>query len=98
MLWTSRIHVLVPSALIVSLAAALGPQFATSARASCEIRDRVDNSTANQARKKFVAAGYRQVQDLRKGCDNYWHGRVMQGATQINVALSPQGQIIPEGD
>jgi len=96
MISTSRI--LIPAALIVSLAAGLGPPFASGARASCEIGDRIDNSTADQARKRFEAAGYRQIQDLRKGCDNYWHGRAIQGGTQISVALSPQGQIIPEGD
>ena len=96
MLLTPRI--LFPAALIVSLAAGLAPQFASNARASCEIGDRIDSSTADQARKRFEAAGYRQVQDLRKGCDNYWHGRAMEGGMQVNVALSPQGQIIPEGD
>ena len=65
--------------------------------AGCMAGDRIDGSTADQAKRKIEAAGYVQVQGLYKGCDNYWHGQAMKDGAPVNVVLSPQGQVLTEG-
>jgi hypothetical protein len=45
----------------------------------CAPGDKIDGSTADQARKKNEAAGYRKVSGLNKGCDNSWHGIAEKG-------------------
>ena len=65
---------------------------------NCDPGDRVDGSTAAMAKQKFQAAGYIQLHDFAKGCDNYWHAVGMKGDTQVNVVLSPQGDVMTEGD
>ena len=79
-------------------AAALAIAAAGPAWAGCSAGDRIDGSTAEQARHKIVAAGYQHVNDLRKGCDNYWHGRAMKDGTPVGVVLSPQGEVMIEGN
>jgi Peptidase propeptide and YPEB domain len=64
----------------------------------CEPGDKIDASTAAQARKKIEAAGYRKVGDLKKGCDNSWHGTAEKDGSRIHVVLNPQGLVLPEGD
>ena len=66
------------STLVVTAALAIFPP-ALSAETvgkvgGCEPGDKIDASTAAQARKKIEAAVYRKVGDLKKGCDNSWHG------------------------
>jgi len=68
------------------------------AAAACSPNDRIDGSTAADARRQIEAAGYEQVRDLRKGCDNYWHGSARKDGAAVNVVLSPQGDVIIEGD
>jgi hypothetical protein len=79
-------------------ATGFGPQAVTVAQAACGPGEKIDGSTAVQAKKKIEAAGFRQVSDLRKGCDNFWHGRAMKGNAPVNVGLSPQGRVYTEGD
>jgi len=76
----------------------LGPTSFTAARAACEPGDKVDATTADQARKRAEGAGYTQVHMLRKGCDNVWHGVAMKNGAQVRVAVLPQGQVMQEGD
>jgi len=71
---------------------------AVRAAGNCDPGDRIDGSTAAQAKQKIEAAGYAQVHDLRKGCDNFWHGEAIKDGTESHVALSPAGQVLPEGD
>jgi hypothetical protein len=58
----------------------------------------VDNSTADQARKKIESAGYRGVKELKKGLDSVWHGRASKDGKETRVALTPDGSVYPEGD
>ena len=37
------------------------------------------------------SAGFHQVRDLKKGCDNFWHGMAVKDGSQSHVALTPQG-------
>jgi hypothetical protein len=77
----------------LALGVAAGP-----ARAACAPTDRIDGSTADDARRQIAAAGYEQVRDLRKGCDNYWHGQAMKDGVPVNVVLSPQGEVMIDGN
>ena len=65
---------------------------------NCDPGDHIDNSTIATARKKFEAAGYSQLHDFTKGCENYWHSHGMKDGNQVNVVLSPQGNVMTEGD
>lgn len=66
------------------------------AQGACEPGDRPDNTTAADAKKKLETAGYRQARDLKKGCDNVWHGKAVKDGRPVNVALSPRGEIYIE--
>ena len=61
---------------------------------NCQFGEHIDGSTMADAKRRFAAAGYSDVRDLRKGCDNVWHGISARG----NVALEPGGQIFQESD
>jgi hypothetical protein len=58
----------------------------------------VDTSTADQAKKKIEAAGYRGVKELKKGLDSVWHGRASKDGKEARVALTPDGGVYPDGD
>jgi hypothetical protein len=64
----------------------------------CEANDKIDGSTAAQARHKMNAAGYQKVHALKKGCDSFWHGQGSKDGSITHVSLSPQGLVLPEGD
>ncbi len=68
----------------------------TPAWAACDPEDKPDKTTATDARKKIEAAGYRQVTDLKKGCDNVWHGRAVKDGVPVAVMVTPQGQVMLE--
>ncbi len=88
-------------AACVAVAAAVPvsrPVLAQQMRNNCAPEDKIDRSTLPQARQKIEAAGYTQVKNLLKGCDNYWHGVAMKGGQEVHVVLSPQGQVMQEGD
>jgi hypothetical protein len=72
-----------------------GPALAAG---NCDPGDKPDNSTAADAKKKLEAAGFTQVRDLKKGCDNVWHAKAVKGTQAVNVALTPQGQAFVETD
>lgn len=81
--------------LVAALAAGLlGVQ---PAMAQCDPGTKLDRTTATDARKKMEAAGYRQVKDLKKGCDSAWHARAVnrQGAP-VDVMITPQGEVLLE--
>ncbi len=87
--------------LAAALTAGLGlapPVGVRPALAACDPGTKIDASTANDARKKIAAAGYKQPHDLKKGCDNYWHGQATKDGAPVYVVLSPQGQVYQEGD
>ena len=68
-----------------------------SASAACSAGDRIDGTTAGYAKEKFEAAGYGQVRDLRKGCDNFWHGKAIKDGVYVNDLLTPEGEVMQEG-
>lgn len=71
---------------------------AAIAAGNCDPDDKLDNSTAADAKKKLEAAGYGQVRELKKGCDNVWHAKAVKDGAAVNLALSPNGQIRRETD
>jgi hypothetical protein len=90
-----------PFALAAAIAGALiaGPMpIVHSAHAACDAGDKIDKSTVSDARKKIEAAGYRKVNDLKKGCDNYWHAKAEKNGAAVFVVLSPQGEVMQEAD
>jgi|GEM_PF-1189859 len=98
---------IVPYGLALVLAfgsqALLQPAMAQSASviqvAGCEAGTKIDGTTAEQTKKKIEAAGYTQVKDLQKGCDNVWHGTaVNKDGVGGNVMVTPQGEVMPEGN
>jgi hypothetical protein len=66
-------------------------------RNNCAPTDKIDGSTANDARKKFEAAGYTDVTALYKGCDNVWHGQARASGNAVNVMVGPDGVVRQEG-
>ncbi len=78
--------------------ALIGPPIITSAQAACEPDEKIDATTADQAKKKAESAGFTQVKMLRKGCDNTWHGTGMKGGAAVNIAVSASGDVNQEGD
>ena len=90
--------VVAATALIV-FGAGCGPQISSQAQAAvCDAGVRIDNSTADMARKKMEQAGYQQIHGLKKGCDNFWHGKAAKNGAAVNIVLSPQGKVLTEGD
>jgi len=67
--------------------------------ADCEAGVKIDGTTVEQTKKRIEAAGYTQVKDLKKGCDNVWHGTaVNKDGVGGNVMVTPQGEVMPEGN
>jgi len=94
-----------PKTLIIAAAfsamAFLGgptPDGIATAQAACDPGTRVDGSTADDARRKMMAAGFRQVRDLRKGCDSAWHGIASKDGTETRVVVTPDGKVQIEND
>ena len=92
------IGVMMLAASMVIAPAILGPVILTAAHAACGPGERIDSTTAAMAKKRAESAGYTQVRMERKGCDNVWHGFAMKGGASTRIAVSPQGQVMPEGD
>jgi hypothetical protein len=63
----------------------------------CGADEKIDGSTAADAKKKITAAGYTQVTGLKKGCDNFWHGRAIKDGVPTEVMLAPDGRVQSEG-
>jgi len=82
----------------LAILAISGTLTARPAYAVCMPGDRIDGTTANNALRRFTAAGYSAVHDLKKGCDNYWHGIADKNGAQIHVVLAPSGAVMQEGD
>lgn len=64
----------------------------------CHFGEIIDGSTADDARRAIEAAGFRDVHDLKKSCDNFWHGRATLNGQPVNVVLSPAGKVMLEGN
>lgn len=79
--------------------------FATSAGApqaraqnNCQFGEKLDSSTAADARKRLESAGFSNIRIGKKGCDNVWHATAAWNGSTLNVALTPQGQIFHESE
>ena len=68
------------------------------AYAECTPGTHIDKTTVEIVRDRLIKAGYKNPLHLRKGCDNTWHGTAIQNGTQINVAVTPDGHIVRDGD
>ena len=66
------------------------------ARAACEAGEKIDKTTVEDTRKVIEKAGYRQVRELKKGCDSFWHGTATKDGAVIHVVVSPQGEVMTE--
>jgi hypothetical protein len=87
------------AAALIVLAAGPGSQTVNPAHASeCDSGDRIDGSTAAEATKKIESAGFEQIRDLKKGCDNFWHGVAVKDGVESHVRLTPQGEVTREGN
>jgi len=86
---------LIAAAVALGLAAPM-TMGATAAYAQCTNGERIDGSTADQARVKIQRAGFSNVTGLTKGCDNFWHGKANQGANRVGVVLAPSGEVMVE--
>lgn len=84
--------------LAAALVAVPGLDGRNSAQAACDPGIRIDGSTAETARKTFQSAGFRQIRDLKKGCDSHWHAVAVKDGAQMRVVLTPAGEIMPEAD
>jgi hypothetical protein len=63
---------------------------------NCAPTDKIDASTAEQAKAKLEAAGYTNITGLEKGCDNVWHAQATNGGNPVNVMVSPDGSVNQE--
>jgi len=63
---------------------------------NCAATDKIDGSTAEQAKAKLEAAGYTNITGLNKGCDNVWHAQASNGGNPVNVMVSPDGTVNQE--
>jgi hypothetical protein len=88
------------AAALAILAAGPGSRIVNVARAAseCTANDKIDGSTAATVTKKMESAGFLQVRDLKKGCDNFWHGVATKDGSETHVGLTPQGQVRSEGN
>lgn len=64
----------------------------------CHFGEVIDGSTADDARAKIEAAGFTDVRDLKKSCDNFWHGKATLGGRAVNVVLTPGGKVMLESN
>ena len=86
------------SALFLALAGGSTTPFVNHALAGCDTGERVDKTTADDAKKKMAAAGYSDLHDFKKGCDNAWHAQGMRNGKPANVVLLPTGIVMEESD
>lgn len=86
------------AASLVMAPALVAPPSFTAAQAACEPGDKIDSTTAAQAKKKAESAGFTAVKMTSKGCDNTWHGTGMKGGAAVNIAVSASGEVNQEGN
>ncbi len=90
---TFRIALSAAFALMLLAGVSAGP-----VHAACDAGTKVDGSTAETATKKLQAAEFRQIRDLKKGCDSFWHATATKNGIASKVSLSPQGVVTVEGN
>ena len=85
-------------AAVLAAGLMIAPALLGPVRAACDPGDRIDATTAAQAKNRAESAGYSQVRMEHKGCDNVWHGFAMKNGASARMAVSPSGEVMPEGD
>lgn len=76
-----------------------GAQFQTiQSGNNCQFGERIDGTSAADAKRALESAGFTSVRGLKKGCDNVWHGVASHSGAEIGVALTPDGRIYPESN
>jgi hypothetical protein len=83
---------------VLALGAATMAPVADIAHAACSASDVINATTANDAVRRIESAGYTQVQDLSKSCDNAWHGTAVLNGTRLRVVWTGEGRVLTEGD
>jgi hypothetical protein len=68
------------------------------ALAACSPTDKINATTADDAKMAMEKAGYTQIKILAKGCDNAWHGTAMLKGQPVFVVWNREGQVLTEGD
>ncbi len=86
------------SASVLMAPTIVGPRALTAAYAVCLPGEVIDGTTAEMATRQAESAGYGNVRMEHKGCDNVWHGFATRGGASTRVAVSPSGEVMPEGD
>ena len=97
MTWKIR-FIAAPTVAVATLLAMPAAGLITSAQAACEPGTRINGSTAGWAAEKARDAGYTNINMEHKGCDNYWHGIGTKDGQTGRFVVSPDGQVLPEGD
>jgi hypothetical protein len=87
------VPVLVPAVIAAAVVHSIGP-----AEAACGPGDRINSSTATQAKAEMQKAGFRDIHDLKKGCDNDWHGTATKNGQETHVVATADGNVMREGD
>lgn len=90
------VAIILVSAMVPALAQEEQPNLPS--RNNCTEGEVIDNSTPEDARRKFEAAGYSNVVITSKGCDNFWHATAVKDGMPVNVVLAPDGRVVTEGN
>src|SRR5215472_9059918 len=85
-------------ALALALATFSTRPVVNDAMAACAPTDKINATTAEDAKNAMEKAGYTQVKILAKGCDNAWHGTGMLNGQPVFVVWNREGQVLTEGD
>jgi hypothetical protein len=86
------------AAILIGAGAAMAPTAVHPAYAACDPGTRIDNTTADTARRIMLRAGFTDVQVEQKGCDNVWHVIASKNGRYGRYAIEPSGRIYPEGN
>jgi hypothetical protein len=93
MMWKTAVF---STAALLLLAAGPGSQTVGVAQAACDAGVKIDGTTADMAKKKMEGAGFLKVRDLKKGCDNFWHGIAVKDGSESGVLVTPDGRVMRE--
>jgi len=85
------------AAIAIALLSA-APAVGADQTPGCAPADRIDGSSIETVRGKIQKAGYSKVENLKKGCDNFWHGTAIKDGQTIHLVLTPKGQVLIEGN
>lgn len=88
----------IASVLVAAFAISPSVGLIGSAQAACGPEDVIDNTTVADTKKKIEEAGYQEPTDFRKGCDNFWHVAAKKDGNQVNLVVTPSGEVLEEGD